>query len=166
MDLRLGSGPSAVDHVSANAIARTWRSLGIGVEVVSYNSAVEVAAAAAYGTIDAAVFARPTFASAAQSSRAWYGSALRDAYFVGAKRVSWQDNASRALATFNPASSSKYWYQLDQAVLSTYFERPLFTLPSWTVWSHRIAGVSPSYLVSGLVDQVPNWSLTTSSTVG
>jgi peptide/nickel transport system substrate-binding protein len=166
MAIRLGYGPTAIDRTSAIAIARTWRSLGIGVTLVPYTSSVEVASDVAYGTIDAAVFSRATYATASQSARSWYGTSLRDAFFSGAKRVAWQDNASHALTTFNPATSATYWTRLDQGVLRTYFERPLYTLPSWTVWSQQIVGVTSSFLISGLVDQVPNWSLAPASPVG
>jgi hypothetical protein len=69
-----------------------------------------------------------------------------------------------AQATFNPATADVTWLKIDHQILTEFWVRPLYTVPSMTEWSGPVANVVPALSLSGLVDHVSNWGITLPST--
>jgi hypothetical protein len=121
---------------------------------------VDAADAAATGTVDAALFARPTTTTPAYAARSWAGPAYPDSYPSGVRLSDATTLFNEASTIFNPVTASATWLQLDQLIMTNYWVRPLFTAPSLIVWTSALAPVQGSFILSGFVDQIPSWSLT------
>jgi peptide/nickel transport system substrate-binding protein len=164
--VHLAVGPSDLDQSVAQYIRSDWASIGINSKVVRVSSEVRAAQAAAAGAVDVALFARPTTTTPAYTASSWAGPAYPDTYPSGVRTSGVTALFNDASAIFNPVTASTTWLKLDQAIMTDYWARPLFTAPSLVVWSSLLAPVSSSFTLAGFVDQIPTWSVappTTSS---
>jgi hypothetical protein len=71
-----------------------------------------------------------------------------------------------AIANFNPVSANATWLSLDQAIMSDFWVRPLYTAPSLVEWSSTLANVVGSLSVTGFLDQVMTWTISPPSSQG
>jgi ABC-type transport system substrate-binding protein len=166
LTIRLGVGPSDLDHAVALLVQHDWKAIGIDSTVVDESSDQGAALAAAVGRVDVALFARPTATSPSYAARSWAGPAYPDTYPSGVRLASVTTLFDQARDIFNPVTASVTWLKLDQVIMNDFWVRPLFTAPSLTIWSSTLTPVSNSFVVSGFVDQIPTWSkvpLTTGS---
>lgn len=164
--LSLARGPSQLDQATASQIAGQWRALGVGVDESAAGSDQLAAHEVATDAVDVAVFTRPTSSTPWFSARSWSGAAYADSYYSGIRIPSVSARFTVATATFNPVSAQATWSSIDQTLLASFWVRPLFTAPSLTEWSPRLANVATSLSIPGLVDQVSNWGVATSSAAG
>jgi ABC-type transport system substrate-binding protein len=158
--LTLAVGPSDLDHSVATSVVAGWTSLGIKVHVVRESSEIAAAVATATNSDDLAIYTRPTITSASYTARSWSGPGYDDSY-----PSSWRSTAvtklfNQAIANFNPVTAISTWLMLDQQIQRNYWLRPLFTPPSLQAWSTSLVGVTTSFSVPGLVDQLPSWTVT------
>jgi hypothetical protein len=161
--LTLAVGPSDLDHSVATSVVAGWTSLGIKVHVVRESSEIAAAVATATNSDDLAIYTRPTITSASYTARSWSGPGYDDSY-----PSSWRSTAvtklfNQAIANFNPVTAISTWLMLDQQIQRNYWLRPLFTPPSLQAWSTSLVGVTTSFSVPGLVDQLPSWTITAPS---
>jgi ABC-type transport system substrate-binding protein len=166
LTIRLGVGPSDLDHAVALLVQHDWKAIGIDSTVVDEPSDQGAALAAAVGRVAVALFARPTATNPSYAARSWVGPAYSDTYPSGVRLASVTTLFDQARDIFNPITASVTWLKLDQVIVNDFWVRPLFTAPSLTIWSSALAPVSNSFVVSGFVDQIPTWSkvpLTTGS---
>ena len=159
LDLTMAVGPSDLDGTVAASVVREWASIGIKVKVVDVRSDVAAAVATATNAEDLAIFARPTITAVSFAARSWSGTGYADAYPSGWRTVAITALFNRAIANFNPVTASSTWLQMDQKIQSSYWVRPLFTSPSLLAWSNTLTGVTTSFSVPGLLDEVPIWSV-------
>jgi ABC-type transport system substrate-binding protein len=164
LSIRLGVGPSDLDHAVALLVQHDWRVIGIRSTVVDESSDQRAALAAAVGRVDVALFARPTSTDPSYAARSWVGPAYLDTYPSGVRLASVTNLFDQARDIFNPVTASVTWLKLDQVILNDFWVRPLFTAPSLTIWSSMLAPVTNSFVVSGFVDQIPTWSKVSLST--
>jgi len=157
--IRVAVGPTDLDRRTARELARQWTSAGVLVSVTYAPSDSGAAIMGATGGSDLAVFDRPTSTTPWASARSWDQNAFRDAYPSGVASPGIHALFSLAQDTFNPATAAVIWLRLDHLILSNFWVRPLYTVPSLTEWSQRVANVVPSLSLSGLVDQVTNWGI-------
>jgi hypothetical protein len=106
------------------------------------------------------VFSRPTITAPSYSARSWSGPSFPDSFPSGWRSQVTTTMFNQAVSNFNPVAASATWLALDQAILNSYWVRPLFTSPSLLEWSNTLSGVNPSFSISGVLDQLPTWSLT------
>ncbi len=158
--IQMAVGPSPLDHAVANRVAHQWGRLGVVVTQVPSNSDVAASVAAATGKTDVAIFARPTVTTASFAARSWSGPGYADTYPSGWRSTAVNLLFSQAIVNFNPVAASSTWLTMDQAVLNSFWVRPLFTSPSLLEWSNTMTGVNGSFSVPGLLDQLPTWSTT------
>jgi peptide/nickel transport system substrate-binding protein len=158
--IQLAVGPSDLDHSVAQIVEGDWNSVGVKVRLDFKANEVDAADAAATGTVDAALFARPTTTTPAYAARSWAGPAYPDSYPSGVRLSDATTLFNEASTIFNPVTASATWLQLDQLIMTNYWVRPLFTAPSLIVWTGALAPVQGSFILSGFVDQIPSWSLT------
>ena len=166
LTIRLGVGPSDLDHSVALLVQKDWNAIGIHSTVVKESSDQGAALSAAVGRVDVALFARPTQTNPSYTARSWAGPAYPDTYPSGVRLASVTTLFDEARDIFNPVTASVTWLKLDQVILNDFWVRPLFTAPSLTIWSSTLAPVTNSFVVPGFVDQIPTWSkvsLTTGS---
>ncbi len=166
--LRIGVGPTQLDQATATLVSQQWRTQGIGVRLVEAPSDAVAATMAAMGTVDAAIFDRPTSTTPWTSARSWDLTPYTDAYPSGVNSTTIHQLFMVAQGTFNPTTAAQTWLKIDHRILSEFWVRPLYTVPSLIEYSGRVANVVPSLSLSGLVDQVSNWGIvlpTTSTTV-
>jgi ABC-type transport system substrate-binding protein len=166
LTIRVAVGPSDLDHAVVQQLVAQWRKFGIGVNVVDVNSDQAAAAQAALNRVDAAVFARPTITTAWYAARSWSGRPYPDSFSTGVRSRLVDQLFSAGVTNFNPVSAATTWLQLDQAIMTSYRVRPLFTAPSLVEWSNSVGGVYGSLSVPGFADQLTSWGLSPSSTVG
>ena len=159
LSIRLGVGPSALDHSVAKFVLRSWEEIGIRTRLTNESSDAVAANAAATNHIDVAIFARPTSSTPSYAARSWAGPPYPDTYPSGVRLPSVASLFNQASAVFNPVTAAATWLNLDQIIMSDYWVRPLFTPPSFLVWSSNLATVENSLSVVGFVDQIPTWSL-------
>jgi ABC-type transport system substrate-binding protein len=159
LSIRLGVGPSALDHRVAKLIKSDWARLGVSASVIDEPSDTRAAQGAASNKVDAAVFSRPTQTAPSFAARSWAGPAYPNTFPSGVRTLALTTLFTQATANFNPVTASATWLHLDQIVMRNYWVRPLFTPPSLVVWSSSLATVLNSISVAGLVDQVPTWSI-------
>ena len=164
--LRMAVGPSDLDHAVATSIVAEWSSIGIRVVTTDVASDVAAAVATATNTDDLAVFTRPTITAVSYSARSWSGPGYADAYPSGWRSVAITKLFNQALANFNPVTAASTWLQMDQKIQTSYWVRPLFTSPSLLAWTNTLTGVTTSFSVPGLLDEVPNWTIAPPSTSG
>ena len=159
LKLKMAVGPSDLDHTVATAVVGEWASIGITVKVVDVSSDVAAAVATATNADDLAVFTRPTITAVSYAARSWSGPGYADAYPSGWRSVAMTALFNQATANFNPVTATSTWLQMDQKIQSAYWVRPLFTSPSLLAWSNTLTGVTTSFSVPGLLDEVPIWSI-------
>jgi len=164
--LRMAVGPSDLDHTVASAVVAEWASIGIKVNIDEMRSDVAAAVATATNSDDMALFTRPTITAVSYAARSWSGPGYADAYPSGWRAVAVTALFNQAIANFNPVTASSTWLQMDQKIQSSYWVRPLFTSPSLLAWTNTLTGVTTSFSVPGLLDEVPNWTVTPPTTSG
>jgi ABC-type transport system substrate-binding protein len=158
LSVRLGVGPSDLDHAVALLVQHDWRAIGIDSTVVDESSDQGAALSAAVGRVDVALFGRPTATNPSYAARSWAGPAYPDTYPSGVRLASVTTLFDQARDIFNPVTASVTWLKLDQVIMNDFWVRPLFTAPSLTAWSSTLTPVTDSFVVSGFVDQLPTWS--------
>lgn len=156
--VRLGVGPSALDHAAATLVKNDWADIGISSTIVDEKTEINAAEASAFGTVDVSLFARPTTTTPAYTASSWAGPAYPDSFPSGVRTPLVTALFNQATSIFNPVTASATWLKLDQAVMTTFWVRPLFTAPMLTIWSTTLSSVANSFTVGGFVDQVPTWS--------
>jgi peptide/nickel transport system substrate-binding protein len=164
--LRMAVGPSGLDHTVAATIVAEWASIGIKVDVTDMRSEVDAAVATATNSDDLALFTRPTITAVSYTARSWSGPGYANAYPSGWRSVAVTKLFNQALANFNPVTAASTWLQMDQKIQTSYWVRPLFTSPSLLAWTNTLVGVTTSFSVPGLLDEVPNWTIAPPSTNG
>jgi hypothetical protein len=164
LHLKLAMGPTPLDHRTADTVARQWTALGLSVSLTLAASDAQAAAMSSGGRVDAAVFDRPTSTTAWVSARSWDEKPYVDSYSSGVRSAATHKLFTLAQGTFNPATAALTWLKIDHRILTEFWVRPLYTVPSLTEWSGPVANVVPSLSLSGLVDQVTNWGISLPST--
>ncbi|MHB8518745.1 MAG: ABC transporter substrate-binding protein [Acidimicrobiales bacterium] len=159
LSIRLAVGPSALDHSVASFVKRDWAHIGVTATLIHESSETSAASAAATSNADVAIFSRPTMTTPSYAARSWAGPAYPNTYPSGDRSSTVTSLFQQASSIFNPVTASATWLRLDQAVLSDYWVRPLFTAPSLVVWSSSLVTVQSSSSVTGFVDQLPTWSI-------
>ena len=159
VELTLAVGPTSLDHATAALVAQQWNSLGVHVRVVNATSDALAAAMSAHGLVTAALFDRPTSTTPWTSARSWDQTPYVDAYPSGVYSVSTHRLFMLAQGTFNPATAAVTWLKIDHRILTNFWVRPLYTVPSLLEYSGPMANVAPSLSLNGLVDQVSNWGI-------
>jgi ABC-type transport system substrate-binding protein len=112
------------------------------------------------------VFTRPTITAASYAARSWSGPGYADAFPSGWRAVAVTALFNQAIANFNPVAAASTWLQMDQKIQSSYWVRPLFTSPSLLAWTNTLNGVTTSFSVPGLFDEVPIWTVLPPSSTG
>jgi hypothetical protein len=158
LHVRLGVGPSALDHAAAALVRADWADIGITSTIVNENTEIAAAEASAFGRVDVSLFARPTTTTPAYAASSWAGPAYPDSYPSGVRTAVTTSLFDQATAIFNPVTASGTWLKLDQAIMTNFWVRPLFTAPTLTIWSTTLSSVANSFTVAGFVDQAPTWS--------
>jgi peptide/nickel transport system substrate-binding protein len=164
--LKMAVGPSDLDHTVATAVLAEWASIGIKVEVTDVPSEIAAAVATATNNDDLAIFTRPTITAVSYTARSWSGPGYDDAYPSGWRSVAITKLFNQALANFNPVTAASTWLQMDQEIQTSYWVRPLFTSPSLLAWTNTLTGVTTSFSVPAILDEVPNWAIAPPSTTG
>jgi ABC-type transport system substrate-binding protein len=164
--LTMAVGPSALDQSVATSVVASWASLGIKVRVIPESSEIAAAVATATNTDDLSLYTRPTITTVSFTARSWSGPGYDDSY-----PSSWRSTAvtklyTQAISNFNPVTANSTWLMMDQQIQKNYWLRPLFTPPSLQAWSTSLVGVTTSFSVPGLVDQLPAWTIAAPSTQG
>lgn len=159
LSVRLGVGPSALDHSVAKLITSDWKKLGVSAVTIDESSDATAARAAATDLVDAAVFSRPTSTAPSFAARSWEGPAYPNTYPSGMRTAALTKIFTQATAIFNPVTASATWLRFDQIIMRNYWARPLFTPPSLVVWSSSLVTVLNSFSVEGFVDQLPTWAI-------
>lgn len=159
VQLRLAVGPSDVDQASANLINANWRQLGFVVSEVKVATEEGVALAIRQNAVDAGVYLRPMSSSPSWTARSYVGAAYVDSYATGFSSPSLTALYRSATADFNPTHASTLWANFDQQVLASFWTRPLYTVPSLLEWSNTLQGITNCYLIPGLIDQLPSWTI-------
>jgi hypothetical protein len=157
-------GPSAVERSSAQMLAASWRNDGVRVQLQQYGNDVAAARAGAENLVDAVVLLRTTGLRAVQAARSWYGTAWPDAYSAGLKSAQISNLATQAESLFNPTDANAVWGQLDDFLTTTYRIRPLYTPPYLMYWSSNLSGVTGSFTLQGLLDELPTWGISAPTT--
>lgn len=160
----LAQGPSTLDHVTAHLVALQWSSQGVDVGIRSAASDDQAAFLASTGAVDAAVFDRPTSTTAWVSARSWGRTPYIDSYPSGVRSNEVNKLFALAQGTFNPATAALTWLEIDHDILTNFWVRPLYTVPSFVSWSSPVANVVSALSLSGFVDQLTNWGIVTPST--
>ena len=158
--VRVGEGPSPLDHATARLVDQQWTALGIHVTLIGAPSDELAATMSAVGRVDVAVFDRPTSTTPWTVARSWDQTPFVDAYPSGVYSASNHQLFTLAQATFNPSTAALIWRKLDERILSDFWVRPLYTAPSMIEYSGSVANVIPSLSLAGLVDQATNWGIT------
>jgi hypothetical protein len=158
LSVRLGVGPSALDHAVALLVKADWAEIGVPSTLVDEATEISAARASALGSVDVALFARPTTTTPAYAARSWAGPAYPDTYPSGVRIPGVTALFDQATAIFNPVTASSTWLKLDQTIMTDFWVRPLFTAPSLTIWSTTLSTVANSFTVAGFVDQLPTWT--------
>jgi peptide/nickel transport system substrate-binding protein len=160
LNMKVAVGPTPLDRATALLVSEQWISLGVHVRLVSAPTDALAATMAAVGTVNAALFARPTATTPWTSARSWDQTPYVDAYPSGVYSTSTHKLFLLAQGTFNPATAALTWLKIDHRILTNFWVRPLYTVPSLIEYSGPVANVAPSLSLSGLVDQVSNWGIT------
>ncbi|HEV2428005.1 MAG TPA: ABC transporter substrate-binding protein [Acidimicrobiales bacterium] len=152
------TGPSATDRATATAVARQWASIGVAASVTHASSDVLAAATAAEGHADVAIYDKPTGDAASVSARSWSGAAYSDSYPSGFRSATVTSLYAAAQSNFNAAAATATWLSLDQAVLTSYWVRPLYTAPSLVEWNNSLVGVTGAISERAFVDELTGWN--------
>ena len=156
--VRLAVGPSQVDRATGLIVAQQWLRAGFEVRKVQTASDLQAAADVARGTVDAAVLSRAVATTPGFAARSWSGVPYFDTYPSGYRSSATNVLFNEGMANFNPVSASATWLAFDQAIMTSFWVRPLFTAPSIMEWSDSLVSVTGASSVPGFMDQVPNWS--------
>jgi peptide/nickel transport system substrate-binding protein len=159
LSVRVLAGPGVVDQATAALVAKEWKAIGIGVDLVKATSDANAAHEVSLGRDDVAIFARPTLTSPSYTARSWSGPAYFDTFSSGVRSPSFAALYAEAVSNFNATAANVTWQSLDQAIMKSYWVRPLFTPPSLVEWSDDLATVYPCLSVQGFLDQVTGWSI-------
>ncbi len=159
LSLTLAVGPSELDQSVATNVVKGWTTLGVKVRIVRKSSEVAAAAASATNTDDLSLYTRPTITTVSYSARSFSGPGYDDTYPSGWRSTAVTQLFNQAVANFNPVTATSTWLVMDQQIQRSYWVRPLFTPPSIQAWSTTLAGVTTSFSVPGLVDQLPGWTI-------
>ncbi|HEY5266818.1 MAG TPA: ABC transporter substrate-binding protein [Acidimicrobiales bacterium] len=159
LTIRLGVGPSDLDHNVATLVASYWKGIGISTVIVKERSESDAAQAAAASKVDVAVFERPTRTAPSFAARSWAGPAYLNSFPSGVRIATVTTLFNQASTIFNPVTAASTWLKLDQIILNDYWVRPLFTAPSLAVWTSTLITVQNSFTEAGFVDQLPTWSV-------
>jgi ABC-type transport system substrate-binding protein len=159
LSVKVAVGPTTLDRATAELVSEQWTSLGLRVRLVSAPSDALAATMAAEGTVNAALFDRPTSTTPWTSARSWDQTPYIDAYPSGVYSTSTHKLFLLAQGTFNPATAALTWLKIDHRILTNFWVRPLYTVPALIEYSGPVANVAPSLSLSGLVDQVSNWGI-------
>ncbi len=164
ISLLVAVGPTPLDQATAALVAQQWRTQGIVVRLHQAPSDALAATMAAEGNVNVAVFDRPTSTTPWTSARSWDLTPYTDAYPSGVSSSQTHRLFLLAQGTFNPSTAAQTWLKIDHRILTNFWVRPLYTVPSLIEYSGRVANVVPSLSLSGLVDQVSNWGIVLPST--
>jgi peptide/nickel transport system substrate-binding protein len=164
--LTLAVGPSELDQSVVTSVVAGWASMGIKVRVVHESSEIAAAVATATNTVDLSIFTRPTITTVSYTARSWSGPGYDDAYPSGWRSTAVTKLFNQAVANFNPVTAISTWLMMDQQIQKNYWLRPLFTPPSLQAWSTSLVGVTTTFSVPGLVDQLPAWTIAAPSNQG
>jgi ABC-type transport system substrate-binding protein len=164
--LKMAVGPSDLDHEVALTIVAEWASIGIKVKTTDVSSEISAAVATATNNDDLAVFTRPTITAVSYAARSWSGPGYADSYPSGWRSVAVTSLFNQAIANFNPVTAASTWLQMDQKIQTSYWARPLFTSPSLLAWTNTLTGVTTSFSVPALLDEVLNWAVAPPTTQG
>lgn len=159
LSMKVAVGPTTLDRATATLVSQQWTSLGVHVRLISAPSDAQAATMAAVGTVDAALFDRPTSTTPWTSARSWDETPYVDAYPSGVNSTSTHKLFLLAQGTFNPATAALTWLKIDHRILTNFWVRPLYTVPALIEYSGPVANVAPSLSLNGLVDQVSNWGI-------
>jgi peptide/nickel transport system substrate-binding protein len=159
LDMTVAVGPTPLDRATAVLVTQQWTALGVHVHLLDAPSDALAATMAAAGTVDAALFDRPTSTTPWTSARSWDQTPYVDAYPSGEYSTSTHQLFLLAQGTFNPATAALTWLKIDHRILANFWVRPLYTVPSLIEYSGYMANVAPSLSLSGLVDQLSNWGI-------
>ena len=158
LTVRLGVGPSALDHAVASLVQADWAKIDVPSTLIDEPSRL----------------VRPKHPRSAVST--WRSSRARRRPRPRSRRARGRVPriptriraacASPAVATlfdqataiFNPVTASSTWLKLDQTIMTDFWVRPLFTAPTLTIWSTLLSMVANSFTVNGFVDQLPTWT--------
>lgn len=162
--LTLAQGPTTLDHATARLVAQQWTSQGVRVTMRTAASDDQAAFLASTGAVDAAVFDRPTSTTAWVSARSWGQTPYIDSYPSGVRSSAVNELFALAQGTFNPATAALTWLEIDHTILTNFWVRPLYTVPSFITWSNPMANVVSALSLSGFIDQLTNWGIATPST--
>ena len=154
----LAVGPSEVDRATAFIVAHQWLRAGFGVREMQAPSDLRAAADVALGTVDAAVFSRAVETTPGFAARSWSGPSYYDTFPSGYRFRSTNVLFNQAMANFNPVTASATWLAFDQAIMTSFWVRPLFTPPSLMEWSNSLVSVTGASSIPGFMDQVPTWT--------
>lgn len=161
--LVLARGPSAIDQATATALKAQWMAFGITVNVVATTSDQGASALAERGRVDAAVFARPMGMSPWFAATSFLGLRSPDAFSTGETVTGEGALVQQALENFNPVTATSTWLTVDDMDMATYLVRPLFTPPSLTELSPAVTNEAISLSLTGLVDQVTTWGVSSTN---
>jgi ABC-type transport system substrate-binding protein len=164
--LKMAVGPTPLDQTVASSVIAQWAAIGIKVNVVEVRTDIAAAVATATNNDDMAIFARPTISAVSYAARSWSGPGYADAFPSGWRAVAVTNLFNQAIANFNPVTAASTWLQMDQRIQNSYWVRPLFTSPSLLAWNNTLTGVTTSFSVPGLLDEVPNWTVAPPTTQG
>ncbi|MFZ1063576.1 MAG: ABC transporter substrate-binding protein [Acidimicrobiales bacterium] len=159
LTVRATLGPTPLDRQVADQVESQWRADGIAVTSEVASSDQLAAYAAASNQSDVAIFTRPTTTTASYTARSFAGPAYLDSYPSGVRTSALNALYAKGISIFNPVTAQSTWLDLDQAVMSDFWVRPLFTAPSLVEWSNTIGLVYGSISVPGLADQVTGWGI-------
>jgi hypothetical protein len=162
--LRVAVGPTTLDNEVAAQVKGQWRGDGFVVTMLNVASDEDAAIDAANNRVDAAIFTRPTTTTGSYTARSFAGPAYLDTYPSGVRSASYTSLYNTGTDIFNPVTAEATWLSLDQDVLTAYWVRPLFTEPSFVVWSNNLGPVTGSTSVPGIADQVTVWGPVAPST--
>lgn len=159
LSIKVATGPSDLDRAVSRLIVNAWRRLGVASNVVVESSDAAAAVAVATNVVDAGIFSRTTSTATSSTARSWSGPGYVDTFPSGVRMARVSSLFNQALAIFNPITADATWLTMDQVLLNAYWVRPLFTVPNVESWSSSLTNVVASYLTTGLVDQIPTWSI-------
>ena len=156
--IHMAIGPSSIDRATSVQVRRQWANAGIGTIVTSAASDASAAVKSATNGVDVALFVKPILTSPSFAARSWSGTPFLDSYGSGFRSATINALFNQAISNFNPVAATTTWLLLDQAVMKSYWVRPLFTAPSIVEWGNAVSGVTGSLSIPGFLDQVTSWN--------
>ena len=160
LSVALATGPSALDRAIGRLALDAWRHLGVVASIVVEPSEDAAAVAVAQNVVDASIFARSTSTAPSTTARSWSGPQYFDSFPSGVRMARVNVLFNQAVGIFNPVTADVTWLTMDRVLLNAYWVRPLFTAPTVQSWTGTLSNVVGSFLTTGFVDEVLNWSIT------